>query len=146
MSSQLQRELVDALQLEQLGVEHPEAVYIALEHAQEELCYATGYEPGQTFSVENTHMQCYNLPNNITQLNETDRLRLIHSILHYTAQDRNPDRIVHFYHHSGQNMVRTHTYENCDVSIGAITVPCFSIATLSLHDQAFLSVIFARVH
>ena len=146
MSSQLSREFKEALQLEQRGIEHPEAVYIALEHAQEELCYDTGFQPSQFFSIENTFLQCYCLPNNNTRLNENNSLRLAHALLHYSVENRIPSRVIHFNYHSGENMVRTHTYEDCSVQIDDVSVPCFSVATLSLHNLDLLSVIFARIH
>ena len=91
-------------------------------------------------------MQSYCLPNSQAHLNENTSVRMAHALLHYSAENRVPDRIIHFNYHSGQNMVRTHTFENCDVIIDGVSAPCFSIATLSLDNHDLLSVIFARFH
>ena len=147
MSRPLQPELIQALQLEQNGFEHPEGVLVALEAAQEEICLDTGLEPGQVFSVGNCIMQCYYLPNRIINLNDQTGTRLLHGLLHYSASDRYADRIIQFNYHSGYNMATTSTYENCPINVDAVAVPCFSIAELSLNAQGpSLSVIFARVY
>ena len=59
MSRQLSRDPANALQVEQRGIDHPEAVFIALEHAQKELCYDTGFQPSQFFSLENVFLQSF---------------------------------------------------------------------------------------
>ena len=59
MSRQLSRDPANALQVEQRGIDHPEAFFIALEHAQKELCYDTGFQPSQFFSLENVFLQSF---------------------------------------------------------------------------------------
>ena len=145
MSSQLPRDLVEALQLEQRGVEHPGAIITALEFAHEELSSETRFEPRQFFSVENTILQAYNLPNRVIQLQENDGLRIIHNLLHFVAHNRNPNRVIHFNYHSGQTMVAIHTFNDCNTGITGASVSSFSIATLFLDDHDLLSVIFAHV-
>ena len=148
MSRPLSMELLQALQLEQHGFEYPEAVLVALEAAQEELCLDTGFEPGQVFSVGNNHLQCYHLPNRAVNLDNNSSIRMMHSLLNYSASNRLvADRVIQFNYHSGFNMVTTSTFEDCTVRVDTVTVPCFSIAALSLHAQGpSMSVLFARVH
>ena len=147
MSRPLSEELLQVLHLEQHGFDYPEAVLVALEAAQEELCLDTGFEPGQVFSVGNNILQCYQLPNREVHLDENSGIRMMHSLLNYTASNRYANRIIQFNYHSGHNMVTTSTYEDCSVRVDTITVPCFSIAALSLHAQGpSMSVLLARIH
>ena len=144
MSRHLKPELVTVLNLDRFENIPLEAVLVALESAQTELCLDTEFEPGQVYSIENTILQCYNLPDRMQNVNEQQSLRLTHSLLHYTAQTQLADRIVQFEYHSGHSSV-TKTYEDCSVAVNDINVPCFSIATLYLNDLVLLTVIFARL-
>ena len=145
MSRRLKPELVTALQLEQYEAIHPETVLMALETAQEELCLDTGFEPGDVFSIENKILQCYHLPSQIINVNNDQSLRAVHSLLHYTASTRLADRITQFNCQTGHNIVSTETFENCNITIDGLSIPCFSVATLYLYDQGLLSVFFARI-
>ena len=144
MQNSLKTELITLLDLANRGYSHPDAVVLALEAAQGEICLYTGFEPHKIFSLENTYLQCLSTDPG-ANINDQDGHTLCNNILQYTAQNRIADRIVQFNFHSGDNMVTTSTYEYCQISVGAYTVPCFSVAALFLENRPILSVIFARI-
>ena len=125
----LKPELVHGLNLEHHGYSHPEAVVIALESAQAEICNDTRTVPGQTFSVGSNMLQCLTVPQ--VDLGLVDNYQNIsNSLFRYSESGIYPDRIVHFNFGSGDKMVEISTFRNCDIVSGTNSIPCFAIATL----------------
>ena len=144
-NNQLKIELVHALNLERHGYSHPEAVYFALEQAQAEICHATHSSPGATFSVGSNMLQSLVINQNEMDLTNHSE-HIMNSLLRYSDSEVHPDRIVHFNFGSGDKMVETYTFKNCNIDCGSISISCFAIATLYLDSHPILSVVFAPVH
>ena len=142
----LKPELVHALNLENHGYTHPEAVFLALETAQDELCAHTGLTPGSTFSIGNHILQSLIVPQANMVLNSEQQNHIIQALLQYDQSGVFPDRIVHFYFANGDRMVVISTYRNGDFGLDGFHIPCFSIATLYLDNHIVLSVVFAPFH
>ena len=63
MENTLKPELVMQMYLEQLGIEDPAYIILALEGTQGEICENTGFAPHEVFKVNDTLLQCLKLRN-----------------------------------------------------------------------------------
>ena len=142
----LKPELVHALNLEHHGYTHPEAVLLALETAQDEICTFTGLIPGSTFSLGNHILQSLSVPQANLVINMEQQNNIMSTLLQYDQSGVFPDRIVNFHFASGDRMVVISTYRNGNFGLDGFNIPCFSIATLYLANHTVLSVVFAPFH
>ena len=142
----LKPELVSALNLEQLGYTHPEAVLLALESAQHELCHDLELNPGDVFSLGNNILQVFSTAQANVNLTENDSQLICDSLLQYVNTGAHPARIAHFNFCSGDKMVGISTFTNMTLDINGFSVPCFAHATLYLENHSILSVVFAHIN
>ena len=142
----LKPELVTALNLESHGYSHPEAVLLALESAQHELCQEFGLTPDAIFSLEDNILQILSRPQTNIVMSVQDSNLILNNLLQYVNTGVHPDRIVHFNFSSGDKMVGISTYANLSIQHGSFNIPCFSLATLYLDTHPILSVVFALIH
>ena len=141
----LKPELVSALNLEQHGYTHPEAVLIALESAQHELCQPFNLAPDDVFSIGANILQILSSVQDNVVLTNNDSNTIYNSLLQYVESGVHPDRIAHFNFGSGDKMVGISTFDNLAMQFDRISVPRFSIATLFLESHPILSVVFAHL-
>ena len=144
MQNILKPEFVNLLQLDVLGFDNPEGALLAFEAIQTELCIGTGFAPHETFNMSHHILQCVTV-NGSPAVNEQNSIQLYESLLTHVAQNRVPDRVLNFNYRSGHKMIESSTFENCNISAGTLTVPCYTHAALYLGSHLALSVLFARV-
>ena len=144
MQSILKPEFVNLLQLDVLGFENPKGVLLAFEAVQAELCMGTGFAPHETFNMGQHILQCVTV-NGSPAINDQASIQLYNGLLAHVAQNRVPDSVLNFNYRSGHKMVESCTFENCNITAGGLTIPCFTHAALYLGSQLALSVLFVRV-
>lgn len=141
----LKPELVSALNLEHHGYTHPEAVLLALESAQYELCHIFNLVPDAVFSIGNNILQVLSHDQDNIVLNNNTSNIIFNNLLQYADSGAHPDRIAHFNFSSGDKMVGISTFDNLALQFDSYSVPRFSIATLFLETHPILSVAFAHL-
>ena len=144
MQNILKPEFVNLLQLDVLGFDNPEGALLAFEAIQTELCMGTGFAPHETLNMGQHILQCVTIDGS-PAVNEQNGIQLYNSLLTHVAQNRVPDRVLNFNYRSGHRMIESSTFENCNVTAGNLTVPCYTHAALYLGSHLALSVLFARV-
>ena len=144
MENTLKPELVMHLDLEQIGVDDPAYIILALEGTQGEICENSGFAPHEVFRVQNNLLQCLKLQNGHA-INEQQGVQVINALLNYVAQNRIPDRIITFNGQTGVKLVESSTFEECSISIAGLSVPCFTTAALYLGNHLVRTVLFARI-
>ena len=140
----LKPELVNLLRLDVLGFDQPEGALLAFEAVQHELCFDTGFVPGETFNMGQHILQCVTI-NQSPTINNEQSILLYNALLENLAQNTVPDRVLNFNYRTGHKMVESCTFENCNISAGGLSIPCFSNAALYLGSHLALSVLFVRV-
>ena len=144
MQNILKPEFVNLLQLDVLGFANPEGALLAFEAVQTELCMGTGFAPHETYNM-GQHIIQYVSVNGSPAVNEQTSIQLYNGLLTHVAQNRIPDSVLNFNYRSGHRMVESSTFENCNISAGSLTIPCYTHAALYLGSHLALSVLFVRV-
>ena len=144
MQNVLKPEFVNLLQLDVLGFTNPEGALLAFEAVQTELCMGTGFAPHETFNMSQHILQCVTI-NGSPSVNEQQSIQLYNGLLAHVAQNKVPDSVLNFNYRTGHKMVESSTFENCNITTGGLSIPCYTHAALYLGSHLALSVLFARV-